>query len=160
MASFDVLSNAMYRSAPGETIFGLRSFLVNKIPILLLYLSSSMFPPLTPEYCITQALSHVDPHAFPSFSQAFDIIGNNAILSDVRQDFLFACALHQLIPERSIERLLGEVPLQTVGSKMVKEHLIAQCNANFQKVEELVNGIETLDGNAGAVVGALTEVRT
>src|SRR5262245_40969513 len=97
-ASFDVLANAMYRSEPSQTMFCLKSFLVNKIPLLLTQLTSPLYA-MNPELCITQALSHVDPNAFPAFSQGFDdIMGNNNSLSDVRQDFLNACALHGLIP--------------------------------------------------------------
>ncbi|KAF2142643.1 uncharacterized protein K452DRAFT_318229 [Aplosporella prunicola CBS 121167] len=163
-ASFDVLAamnNATYgRTESNETIFNFRSFLVNKIPTLLTILAGSMFPPLTPELCITQALNHIDRNAFPSFSQAFDMTVGNSMLSDVRQDFLFACALHRLIPESSIERLLGETPMSSVpdSGKYIKENLVAQCSTNFERVEELLNEIEGMDGNAGAIVAAMTEI--
>ncbi|KAI9831464.1 MAG: hypothetical protein M1819_005063 [Sarea resinae] len=160
IASFDVLSNAMYRNEPVQTMFLLRSFLVNKIPILLTTLSGSMFPPLTAEFCITQALGRIDPNAFPSFSQMFDPLSGGGMLSDVRQEFLFACALHQLIPEESIERLLGEIPMQTLpaGGRYVKEDLVGQCTSSPERVEELLGEIESMDGNAGAIVAAITEV--
>ncbi|KAK7550831.1 mediator of RNA polymerase II transcription subunit 5 [Phyllosticta citricarpa] len=159
-ASFDVLAaNSAYRSETNETLFNFRSFLVNKVPTLLTVLASSMFSPLTPEMCITQALNHIDRNAFPSFSQAFgDGVSVNSALSDVRQDFLFACALHQLIPEASIERLLGETPMNGVSEKHVKENLVAQCSNNFERVEEYLNEMEAMDGNAGTIVAAMTEV--
>ncbi|KAK8175814.1 mediator complex, subunit Med5 [Phyllosticta citrichinensis] len=161
-ASFDVLaanSNSAYRSETNETLFNFRSFLVNKVPTLLTVLAGSMFPPLTPELCITQALNHIDRNAFPSFSQAFgDGVSVNSAFSDVRQDFLFACALHQLIPEASIERLLGETPMNGVSEKHVKENLVAQCSNNFERVEEYLNEMEGMDGNAGTIVAAMTEV--
>ena len=119
-----------------------------------------MFQPLTPEYCIRQALSQVDPNAFPSFSQSFEIMGNSNMLSDVRQDFLLACALHHLIPEDIIEQLLGEPPMSGLppGGRHVRENLVAQCSANSERVEEIANELEKVDGNAGAIVGALTEI--
>lgn len=159
-ASFDVLAaNSTYRSESNETLFNFRSFLVNKVPTLLAVLAGSMFPPLTPEMCITQALNHIDRNAFPSFSQAFgDGVSVNSALSDVRQDFLFACALHQLIPEASIERLLGETPMNGVAEKHLKENLVAQCSNNFERVEEYLNEMEGMDGNAGTIVQAMTEV--
>ncbi|KAF4314226.1 Mediator complex subunit Med5 [Botryosphaeria dothidea] len=160
-ASFDVLAaNATYRSESNETIFNFRSFLVNKVPTLVAILAGSMFPTTTPELCITQALNRIDRNAFPSFSQTFDMAPVNSLLSDVRQDFLVACALHQLIPESSIERLLGETPMSSVpvGGKYIKENLVAQCSTNFERVEELLNEVEGMDGNAGAIVGAIVDI--
>ncbi|KAL1639688.1 mediator complex subunit [Diplodia intermedia] len=160
-ASFDVLAaNTTYRSESNEAIFNFRSFLVNKVPSLVAILAGSMFPTTTPELCITQALNHIDRNAFPSFSQTFDMAPVNSLLSDVRQDFLVACALHQLIPESSIERLLGETPMSgvPVGGKYIKDNLVAQCSTNFERVEELLNEIEGMDGNTGAIVGAMTDI--
>ncbi|KAF2461655.1 mediator complex, subunit Med5 [Lineolata rhizophorae] len=158
--SFDILANGMYRNESPHTMSVMRSFLVNKVPLLLTVLSQSMFPPLTAEYCITQALSHVDPNTFPPPSGNFNFTSDNSSLSDMRQDFLFACCLHQLIPEDSIERLLGEAPLSSLpaGGKYVKETLVAQCSTNPERVEELLNELESFDGNAGAIVGAVTEI--
>lgn len=84
----------------------------------------------------------------------------NSVLSDVRQEFLFSCALHKLIPESSIERLLGENPMQTlpVGGQYVKHDLVAQISNNPERAEQLLNGIESMDGNAGAIVEAIAEV--
>ncbi|KAI9867326.1 MAG: mediator complex subunit [Trichoglossum hirsutum] len=160
IASFDILSNAMFRNEHTQTILLLRSFLVNKLPLLLTTLSSSMFPPLTPELCIAQALNHIDPQAFPTFSSMFESDASMFHLTDVRQEFLFACCLHELIPEDSIERLLGEIPVQTLppGGRYINEQLVAQCATDPERVEGLLGEIEGMDGNAGAVVGAVTEV--
>ncbi|OCL07249.1 mediator of RNA polymeras-like protein II transcription subunit 5 [Glonium stellatum] len=156
--SFDVLSNAMYRSESLQTMFCLKSFLVNKIPTLLSQLQGSIYP-MTSELCITQALSHVDPNTFPAFSQAFDITGNNNVLSDVRQDFLNACALHELIPINSIERLLGETPVQSPPEvRYTKDSLVKQCENNFEKMAMLLDELENVDGNGGGIVGAVTEI--
>ena len=158
-AGFDILANAMYRSEPAQTMFCLKSFLVNKVPVLLSQISSSIYP-MTVEISITQALSHVDPNAFPAFSQGFDeMMGNNNSLSDVRQDFLNACALHGLIPVATVERLLGETPMQgPPETKFEKKQLLDQCKSNFDKVSMYIDELENLDGNAGAIVGAVTEV--
>ncbi|KAF2027859.1 mediator of RNA polymeras-like protein II transcription subunit 5 [Setomelanomma holmii] len=157
-ASFDVLANAMYRSEPSSTIFCLKSVLVNKIPILLTQLSPSIFP-MTPEICITQALGHIDPNAFPAFSQGFDeMMGNNNSLADVRQDFLNACALHNLLTTATVERLLGETPMQgPPENKYDKKALLDQCKNNFDKISMYIDELDNLDGNAGAIVGALVE---
>lgn len=111
------------------------------------------------EVCISHALNRLDPNAFPSFSQMFEMQGNT-VLSDVRQEFLFACALHRLIPESSIERLLGENPMQTlpVGGRYVKDELVSQITANHERADQLIAEMESMEGNAGAIVGAVTEV--
>jgi mediator of RNA polymerase II transcription subunit 5 len=158
-ASFDILANAMYRNESSQTIFGLKSFLVNRIPILLTQLAAPLYA-MNVEMAITQALSHLDPHAFPAFSQGFDeMMGNNSPLSDVRQDFLNACALHGHITAGTVERLLGETPMQGPPQiKYVKKDLIAQCKDNFEKVNGYIDELDNLDGNAGAIVGAISEV--
>jgi mediator of RNA polymerase II transcription subunit 5 len=160
-AAFDILANAMYRNESSQTLFCLKSFLVNKVPLLLTQLSTSIFP-MTPELCITQALGHVDPNAFPAFSQGFDdLMGNSNPLSDVRQDFLNACALHSLISKETIPRLLGETPMQPPPeTKYVKKDLVAQYKDNFERVCMFIDELDNLDGNAAAIVGAITEVCT
>jgi mediator of RNA polymerase II transcription subunit 5 len=158
-AAFDILANAMYRSEPSQTMFCLKSFLVNKIPLLLTQISPSVYP-MTPEICITQALGHVDPNAFPAFSQGFDdIMGNNNQLADVRQDFLNACALHGLITTATVERLLGETPMQgPPQTRYDRKMLLEQCKNNFDKISMYIDELDNLDGNAGAIVGAIADV--
>lgn len=160
VASFDVLANTMYRSEPPELLTLHRSYLVNKLPVFLLNYVDMMFEPMTMEYCIGQAFVHIDPTAFPSLSQDFDLLGRNSV-SEARQEFLFACALHQLIPEQSIQGLLGDVPMQSLpaGGRYVKQELVSQCTANPSRIEELVGELENLEGNAGEIAGALLEVR-
>ncbi|KAL4964826.1 putative RNA polymerase II mediator complex subunit Nut1 [Aspergillus stella-maris] len=158
-AAFDVLSNAVYRNESGRTMLLLRSFLVNKLPPFFSTMLSVSMVSLSMEVCLSHALSRIDPNTFPSFSQMFSMQGNTA-LSDVRQEFLFSCASHKLIPESSIERLLGENPMQTLptGGSFVKDDLVAQINANHERAEQLISDIESTEGNAGAIVGAITEV--
>ena len=140
-------------------MFVFRSFLVNKLPCLFAAMSAATMVPVRAEMCISHALNRLDPNIFPSFSQMFSMQGNT-VLSDIRQEFLFACASHRLIPESSIERLLGENPMQTlpVGGPYVKDDLVSQINANHERAEHLINEIESMEGNSGAIVGAITEV--
>lgn len=150
----------MYRTEPAQSVTILRSFLVNKLPAFLNNYTAVIFPPLTIETCISQALLRIDPAAFPSFSQMFDLLGKNGVLSEARQEFLFACALHQLIPEGSIEGLLGDVPMQSLpaSGRYVKNDLVARCTANPARIEELIAELENMEGNAGEIAGALIEV--
>ena len=120
-----------------------------------------MFPPLTSEYCITDALSRVDANAFPTLSNLFDESSNNNMFSDsVRQDFCFACCLHGLIAETSIETLLGDIPMQSLpaGGRYVKGDLVQQCLSDPERAEGLIDELEHMDGNVGAVSQAITEV--
>lgn len=89
----------------------------------------------------------------------FDDSSNNNFLSDsVRQDFCFACCLHGMIADSSIEDLLGENPLQDVPTRHVKEDLVQQCLSDPERAEKLIGSLEDMDGNVGAVSQAITEV--
>ena len=161
LASFDVLANAMYRNEPSRSIDVLRSFLVNKLPVFIgSNYAAMMFEPLTVEHCIRQALLRVDPSAFPSLTSVFDPLGRKSLLSEARQDFLFACALHQLILERSIEEILGDVPMQSLpaSGKYLKDELVRQCTANPAKIDEYIGELENMEGNAGEIAGAIIEI--
>lgn len=140
-------------------MFLFRSFLVNKLPAFFAAMTAASMVPIRVEMCVTQALSRLDPNAFPSFSQMFSMQGSS-VLSDARQEFLFACANHRLIPESSIERLLGENPMQTlpVGGPYQKDDLVSQISTNPERADQLIGEIESMEGNAGAIVGAITEV--
>ncbi|KAK8047744.1 Mediator of RNA polymerase II transcription subunit 5 [Apiospora saccharicola] len=161
LASFDVLANAVFRNEGQRTTHLMRSYLTNKLPILLATLATSMFPPVTSQFCITEALSHVDTNAFPTLSAMFEVTNsNNAFTDSVRQDFCFACCLHGLIPESAIEGLLGEITYQTLpaGGRYNKETLVQQCMTDPERVQGLVGELDNMDGNVGAVCQALTEV--
>ncbi|OOQ86290.1 Mediator of RNA polymerase II transcription subunit 5 [Penicillium brasilianum] len=158
-AAFDVLCNGVHRNESSRTMFLFRTFLVNKLPAFFVALTAASMVPIPMEMCITQALSRLDPNSFPSFSQMFSMQGSS-VLSDARQEFLFACASHRLIQESSIERLLGENPMQTVpvGGPYQKDDLVSQINNRPERAEQLIGEIESMEGNAGAIVGAITEV--
>ena len=161
LAAFDVLANALYRNEPQRSINLLRSFMVNKLPIFLRNNYVSMiFEPLTIEHCIRHALGRLDPATFPSGSQMFDPLGRNSLLSDVRQEFLFACALHDLMPERSIEEILEDVPMQSLPAvgRYLKDNLVQQYTSNPAKIEEYISELENMEGNAGEIAAAITEV--
>ena len=157
-----MLANAVFRHEGHKTGHLLRSFLINKLPLLLVTLSTSMFPPLTAQFCITEALRQVDTNAFPTLSAMFDnnANSNNAFTDTVRQDWCFACCLHGLIPEASIEGLLGEITYQTLpsGGRYVKEALVEECMADPERIQGLIGELDNMDGNVGAVCQALTEV--
>ena len=159
-ASFDVLTNAVNRTEPTASITIYRSFIINKLPVLLGSFSAMIFPPLTVESCLTDAVNRLDPSGDPFSTQAFDPLSITGILSDARQEFLFACALHGLILESSIESILGDVPMQSLpeSGKYVKDELVSQCTTNPARIKELVGELENMEGNSGEIAAALVEV--
>ncbi|QDS76596.1 hypothetical protein FKW77_007518 [Venturia effusa] len=157
VAAFDTLSSAVDRNESSQTLFALKSFLINKIPPLLSTLSASMFPPLTPQMCITQALQRVDLNVFPSFGMG---MLTGSVLQDVRQEFIYGCTLHGILPVDSVDQLLGETTFEqppTPESRYHKDVLSQQCANEPGKAVQLISELEKLDGNAGAIVGAVTE---
>ncbi|PNH63294.1 hypothetical protein VD0001_g9183 [Verticillium dahliae] len=161
LASFDVLANAVFGNEGNKAAHMLRSYLMNKLPTLISTLSKHMSPPLTAEYCITEALSHVDTNAFPTLSSMFDESRNNNPYTDsVREEFCWACCLHGLLRESSIETILGETPYQSLPSRgrYVKDTLVAECLDDPERMQALVKELDNMDGNVGAVCHALTEV--
>jgi mediator of RNA polymerase II transcription subunit 5 len=157
-AGFDILAvAAVERENPSQqTMFTLKSFLVNKLPLLLLTLTGSL---LTPEFAIQQALSHVDLNMFPTVGLGMP--QSNAALQDTRQDFVYACILHGLLTSDSVGRILGESTFDSPPnpqSRLHKDILSQQCAHEPGKAVQLISGLEKLDGNAGAIVGAVTDV--
>ena len=150
LASFDVLANAITRNESARTRTIIRSFIVNKLPVFLYTnYAGLMFEPLSTEHCIRQALSRIDPLSSQSFN----------VLSETQQDFLFACALHELVPEASIEDILGDVPMQNLptGGRYSKDTLLNQFTTNPSTIDQYVGELEKLEGNSGAIAIAIVE---
>ena len=134
--------------------------MVNKLPVFLQTYAPMMYEPFTIEHCIKTALDRVDPAIFPSFDQLYDVSNRTSVLPEARQDFLFACALHQLMPEGNIEELLGDVPMQSLpeSGRYDKSNIVTHCTANPGKIEAFIGELENMEGNAGEIAGALIEV--
>ncbi|GAB7356308.1 hypothetical protein MBLNU459_g7105t1 [Dothideomycetes sp. NU459] len=157
VASFDVLANALQRHQPSHMILGYRSFIANKLPLLLLSLQASLYPPLTAQVCIQMAMGRVDVHPFPPLSSENE--GVNEALKQSRLEFLQACLLHQLGTESAFGNAIGEVnsSINSRANRYNKDILSSQCMANVYRAEELVSELEGMQGNAGAISGALIE---
>ena len=157
-----MLSNAVNRTTqePPGSINIYRSFITNKLPLLLEMLSHNIFPPATTETCIRDALSKVETFGDQFSTEAFDPLGSLGVLSDAKQEFLFACALHGLILETSIESILGDVPMQSLpeAGKYIKGNLVTQCLTNAGKAKDLVGEMENMEGNSGVTATAIVEV--
>ncbi|KAK3994671.1 putative mediator of RNA polymerase II transcription subunit 5 [Cladorrhinum sp. PSN332] len=164
LASFDVLANAVFRNEGARDGHLLKSFVVNKVPLILVALASSssasMYP-FNPELCITEALGQVDTNVFPTLSGMFDMSNNSSSFQDsVRQDFCFACQLHGLISQTAIENLLGEITYQSLPDegRYVKEVLIRSCLIDSERTQKLIGELDLMNGNVGAAAQAVVEV--
>lgn len=160
VGAFDILSSAAARKEPDDFVFALKSFLINKVPLLLSTLSTSMFSTDRMEYCIGQALSRVNHIMFPAPS--LSIMSENPLLGEVRQEFLFSCTLHSLLRDTSIETLLGEPPTFSKApdpsARYVKETLVEQCVADSERISQLIDELDKLNGNAATISLALVDV--
>ncbi|KAK3956089.1 mediator complex, subunit Med5 [Pseudoneurospora amorphoporcata] len=163
LASFDVLANAVFRYEGSKTGHLLKSFVVNKVPLILgnFAASSTHMYPFDAEFCISQALGQVDTSVFPTLSNMFDMSNTSSSFQDsVRQDFCFACQLHGLLSSSAIETLLGEITYQTLPDegRYVKETLVQACLEDSQRSQRLIRELDNMNGNVGAAAQAIVEV--
>ncbi|KOS18361.1 Mediator of RNA polymerase II transcription subunit 5 [Escovopsis weberi] len=77
LASFDVLANAVFRNEGPRDAHLLRSYLINKVPLLLCQICPPGFASPSAEFCITEALNQIDTSVFPTASLMFDESRNN-----------------------------------------------------------------------------------
>ncbi|KAH7318725.1 mediator complex, subunit Med5 [Stachybotrys elegans] len=161
LASFDILANAVFGLEPTKDAHLLRSYLINKVPLLLCQMLPPGFPNSTAEMFITMALNQVDTGTFPTASLMFDESRhNNPYTESVREEFCAACALHGLIDRDHVERILGEISMSYEPSleKYSKEKLVQNCLSDPEKIQGLVRELDKMDGNVGAVCQALVEL--
>lgn len=153
----------MFRNEGVRDAHLLRSFLINKVPLLLCQLFSPQFSTTSSEYCITEALNQVDTSVFPTASLMFDESrSNNPYTESVREEFCTACTLHGLVRREHVERILGETSMSYEPSleKYSKDKLVQGCLSDPEKIQGLVQELDKMDGNVGAVCQALVEVRS
>ncbi|KAF3911999.1 hypothetical protein AA313_de0208172 [Arthrobotrys entomopaga] len=154
IAALDCIANAIARAESSATVALFRHFLVNKIPLLLVRFN---MPVIQAQYVVTQALSKSGSNPL-SLDPTLDAMMLD-LPNDIKQEFLFACALHRIIEESSIEVILGDVPLLTMAKqRYTQEDLVTECMMDPDRPERLVSEMEELDGNSGAMVGAVVEI--
>ncbi|EPS42301.1 hypothetical protein H072_3723 [Dactylellina haptotyla CBS 200.50] len=154
IAALDCITNAISRTESSSTVALFRHFLVNKIPLLLIRFNLGE---IQAQYVISQALQKSGSNPL-SLDPTLDTMMLD-LPNDIKQEFLFACALHMIIEEASVEEILGDVPLQTMAKqRYTQEDLVTECMMDQDRLERLINEIEELDGNSGAIVGAVVEM--
>ncbi|GAB7364892.1 hypothetical protein MBLNU230_g5683t1 [Neophaeotheca triangularis] len=156
IASFDNLANSMLRHESRPQVKLVRSFICNKLPLFFVGLSGSMIPPFTVENCIQMAFTAINMNPVPPMTR--DSTGVKDQLQLTRLEFLQACHLHQLISEPAISAVLGEPPLALPRvTRLTKEGLLAQCNNNTTKLESLIEDLDGMQGNCGAIATCVVE---
>jgi mediator of RNA polymerase II transcription subunit 5 len=85
---------------------------------------------------------------------------NGDLPVDLRQELLFACALHGVVGEEDIQGILGELPLGAlpVAGRYELSDLVNSCTQDPDRVERLLEEIEGVEGNSGAVVRTVVEI--
>jgi mediator of RNA polymerase II transcription subunit 5 len=153
IASFDVLTNALLRHEPRQSIRFIRSFICNKVPLLLNSLLGFNGPG-TCENCIQMSFMAItmDPLA-PLSTGATEA---RDVLKKTRAEFLFACALHSLVSERVIASLVQEQSVvMPKTTRYTKENLMAQTSNNTGRLDTVIQELDALNGNAGAISGCI-----
>ena len=150
----------MTRGDSAERTFIQHSFLTNKAPAIILYLSSASFVPVDTEILISEALGRLDPGIFESFPDGDFIESQGNLLSEARRQFVFACVNLGLLGRDSIPRILGEEVTGDVHfeGRLQKQQLLEECKGNSNKLSTMIDKMEAHDGNAPTRVEAVVEV--
>lgn len=155
VASFDVLTNAILRHEPNQNVRFIRSFICNKIPLLLNSLLGYNGPGAV-ESCVQMSFMAItmDPLA-PLSTGATEA---RDVLKKTRLEFLFACALHSLVSERAITNLVHDQSVvMPKTTKYTKESLMAQTSNNTGRLDTMIQELDLMSGNAGAISGCIVE---
>ncbi|USW58571.1 hypothetical protein Slin15195_G118900 [Septoria linicola] len=157
-ASFDVLTNFMLTKEPGQNVKVVRSFICNKIPVLIAIQASSMQPSVSAETCIQMALmpgGMVPMDPLPPISAGATAVRDG--LKITRLEFLQACVLHGLVSEQTVAHILQESVALPRVTKLNKDTLVAQCSNNVSKLAEHIEELASMQGNVGAIAGCVVE---
>lgn len=159
IANFDVVGAAITRKDPQRTVRLCRSCLVNKLPPLLSLVVASAPDPVASEQCTAQALQRIGSQVPPTSSLTSNPAQHNSILHSIRQEFLYACALHRLLPASSVPTMLGASPPQVIHPPVHynKDDLVQQIRTNHSRIDVLIAEMNMMQGNTEPIVHAVIE---
>ncbi|KXT06897.1 hypothetical protein AC578_7308 [Pseudocercospora eumusae] len=158
VASFDVLTNSLLTKAKSQYHRVIRSFIVNKVPLLITRVQANIQAAVTTEACIQMAMMPgglITVNPLPPMTADSTAVGD--YLKGTRLDFLQACALHGLVTEGAVSAILQEAVALPRVQKLNKDSLVGQCTSNASKVGELFEDLAGMQGNAGAIAGCIVE---
>ncbi|GIZ44225.1 hypothetical protein CKM354_000742900 [Cercospora kikuchii] len=158
VAAFDVLTNFMLTKEPRQNAKVVRSFICNKLPVLIAILANNMQPAISADACIQMALMpggmiSMDP--LPPISAGATDVRDS--LKTTRLEFLQACVLHGLVNEQTVALILQESVALPRVIKLNKDSLVAQCANNVSKLAEHIEELAGMQGNVGAIAGCVVE---
>lgn len=153
-SSFDVLADSLRRQEPEHTIFCFRSFIANRLPLLILSATAGLYLDVSLDLAIPIGIGRILQFPPPDSGQITDILGNS------EKDFVQSCQLHQVVSDDVVDGSLREyLPANaTRVTRLGKDTLVTQCISNAHRAEELVGELESMRGNVGATSIALAEV--
>ncbi|KAK6425366.1 hypothetical protein LTR95_016281, partial [Oleoguttula sp. CCFEE 5521] len=150
VASFDVLTNAILR---GDSTLAIRSFVCNKLPLVLQGLFSFAEPNAS-EAAIQGTLSAVNME--PLTPLTVGATEARDVLKKTRADFLQACVMHTLVSDAVATAMSPEPSATTAkATRYTREGLITQCANNTARLEATIMELDGMQGNAGAIAGCL-----
>ena len=159
VAHFDVIAGALGRKEPQQVLRLCRSCLTNKLPPLLILVASSTLEQVSSEQCIIQAFQRVKSEIDSTSSLVADFSQHKSLMQNIRQEFLYACTLHKLLPASSVPSILGSSPTQSMQPQghYIKDDLVQQMRTNHARVDHLITEANTMHGNAEPIVQAIVE---
>lgn len=152
----------MVHEDSGRRSFTIRSFVVNKVPLVLEAVSATAFQPVNYELSISQALDQFDASLSADFSNTLSLQQKNVVLLEVREELLLSFSLHGQLQEDGFKRLGGKTALPSsnkgTSAKRHRQTLFNEYKNNPQKVAKIMRGVESMDGNAIVHVEVITDV--
>ena len=154
----------MVQDDSGRRTCTIRSFVVNKVPLVLEAASATAFQPVNYELSISQALNQFDASLSADFSNTLSPQQKNSMLPEIREELLLSCSLHGQLQEDGFKRLGGKTALPSSSkgttAKRHRQTLFNEYKNNPQKVAKIIRGVESMDGNAIVHVEVITDVST
>lgn len=118
-------------------------FLTERLPHLILTLTSETFMPVDIAFLISQAFQRL------------------IIDTSLREEFLFSCTIHGLLSEETFESLLGSKPAHTMpkNGRLVRENVLQEYRKDPSRVEQFVGRLSVRDGNSAVYAEVILEVK-
>lgn len=152
VASFDVVQRAHTRERNRQSLDRWCSFVVNKLPALLSVISASSFGSFSTEDTLKTGLQYVNAEFASQYL--------TTSLSVIKTKFVQVCASYRLLPNSNVSMVIGtpEVDLSHSPALYSKDDLVSQMRSSQSKAAKLLKDLESLDGNAANIAGAIVEV--
>lgn len=152
VASFDTYRNSCSRGEIDHRTY-CRSFIVNKLPLMLKALETQLEPPQTLQDCVQVALGRIDVQAYPAL-MGHMINNTDDALRSARRDFVLALTLQQCTSNTFALQTTGESV--KVGRYTIAD-LLSQCTNKSTRILELVGELSLFSGNVAVISLAVVD---